>query len=299
MTASRSALLLFALLAGTALSAGDGEKKTLRVYHVGNSVTDTIRYEGLAQLARARGHTHVWGRHMIPGAPLAWIWTHPDQGFQQPPFGHYPRALKEYAWDVLTLQPFDRQLDKGDDSDLTLCRRFIDLARQKSPDVQVYIYSRWPRRDEPKKGEYRLDYEKKWLRQYTGGWDGSNETRDYFERLVAALNRAYPDQKKPVKLIPVGDVLLELERRMKAGKVPGHDSVAGFYSDGIHFNAAGSYVVGCTFYATLYRDNPVGLPAAPYKLDDARLAKAIQEAVREVVTNHPRAGVAPPRGGRR
>lgn len=64
----------------------------LRVYFVGNSVTDTINYRGLAELAKSRGHKHVWGRHMIPGAPLQWIWQHPKDGFQEQPFGHYPNA---------------------------------------------------------------------------------------------------------------------------------------------------------------------------------------------------------------
>ncbi|MFO0930160.1 MAG: hypothetical protein U0736_24570 [Gemmataceae bacterium] len=289
MFACRLAPVVLALVMTSAVA--DDVPRTLRVYHVGNSVTDTIRYTALAELAKARGHRHVWGRHMIPGAPLAWLWDHPAQGFQQPPFGHYPKALADYEWDALTLQPFDRQLDKGDDNDLKLCRRFIDLARKRSPDVQVYVYSRWPRRDEPAKGTYRLDYAKKWERKYTGGWDGTNETRDYFERLVAALRKAYPDAKKPVLLIPVGDVLLELDRRAKAGKVPGLDGAEKLYADGIHFNDVGAYVVGCTFFATLYRETPVGLPAAPYKVSDEKLARAIQETVWQVVRTHPLAGV--------
>src|SRR4028118_1522970 len=66
--------------------------KSLSVYFVGNSVTDTIRYESLQKLAESRGHKHISGRHMIPGAPLDWIWTHSDSGFQNEPFGLYPKA---------------------------------------------------------------------------------------------------------------------------------------------------------------------------------------------------------------
>jgi hypothetical protein len=77
--------------------------KTLRVYFVGNSVTDTIKYGALAELAKSRGYTQVWGRHMIPGAPLQWIWQHPKDGFQEQPFGHYPTALANFQWDVLKI----------------------------------------------------------------------------------------------------------------------------------------------------------------------------------------------------
>jgi hypothetical protein len=114
-------------------------------------------------------------------------------------------------------------------------------------------------------------------------------------RLTLALRRAYPPPAKPVLLVPAGDVLLELDRRMKAGKVPGYRDIGQVYADGIHLKDVGSYIVGCTFYATLYRDNPVGLPSAPYKVHDARLARLIQEAAWDVVSTNDLAGVAQPR----
>ncbi len=91
---------------------------TQRTYFVGNSVTDTIDHTGFVDLAASQGHTQIWGRHMIPGAPLSWIWQHPEDGFQEPPYGHYPNALSQYQWDSLSLQPFDRPV--GGDSDQLL-----------------------------------------------------------------------------------------------------------------------------------------------------------------------------------
>jgi hypothetical protein len=283
------------LLSGTAL----GDDGALRSYFVGNSVTDTIRYGSLAELAKSRGRNLTWGRQMIPGSSLSWLWEHPTDGFQQEPFGHYPRAFSEHSWDVLSLQPFDRHLD-GKDGDLAMAGNFIDLALRRSPEVQVYVYSRWPRKDKTKDGSLALDYKEKWQRKYTGSWDGTEETRDYFEKLVAGLRKAYEGKARPVLMIPVGDVLLELNARMKAGKVSGFDDVAQVYVDGIHFNNVGCYVVGTTFYATMFRDDPKGLTAAPYneKLDsvkdrkiDDNLAAAIQEAVWSVVSMHPLSGV--------
>jgi hypothetical protein len=241
---------------------------------------------------------------MIPGAPLQWIWQHPNDGFNEAPFGRYREALGGFTWDVLSLQPFDRQLDDGPDSDLAMARNFIDLARAKSPNVQVYIYQRWPRRDEGPNKSLSLDYRAKWLREYTGGHDGTNETRDYFGKLVAALREAYPTGLNPVLMVPVGDVLLELDSRMKAGRVPGFTSIEQFYADGIHFNNVGSYAVAMTFYATLLRDDPRGLGAGDYggRLDekrgdrpiDAALAAAIQDAAWSIVREHPLAGIKAP-----
>ncbi|MGA2620944.1 MAG: hypothetical protein ABSF26_25250, partial [Thermoguttaceae bacterium] len=275
----RTALLVVIALIAVQAPA---EERPLRVYFVGNSVTDTINYRGLAELAKSRGHKQVWGRHMIPGAPLQWIWRHPKDGFQEPPFGHYPTALANYQWDVLSLQPFDRHLD-GRDGDLMMARNFIDLALPKSPDLQVYVYARWPRQGKD-------DFDTAWQKKYTGGWDNTNETKDYFERLTLELRKVYPKLK--VHMVPVGHVMYELNQRMKAGQVPGYKHIKEVFADGIHLNNVGSYVVGCTFFATLYKENPKGLPGEPYKVTDPKLTGIIQETVWKVVSTNKLAGVA-------
>jgi hypothetical protein len=267
--------------AAVAPTFGQETKKPFRVYFVGNSVTDTIDYRALAELAKSRGHNHVWGRHMIPGAPLQWIWQHPKDGFQEPPFGHYPTALANYPWDALSLQPFDRHLD-GKDGDLVMAKNFIDLALPKSPALQVYVYARWPRQGKD-------DFDTAWLKKYTGGWDNTNETKDYFERLTLELRKAYPALK--IRMVPVGHVMYDLNQRMKAGQVPGYKHIKEVFADGIHLNNVGSYIAGCTFFATLYRENPKGLPAEPYKVQDAKLAGVIQDTVWKIVGTNELAGV--------
>jgi len=286
-TLSMSVLCVVALV--VPVSAADREsqpQKHLRVYFIGNSVTDTINYGALEELAKSRSHKHVWGRHMIPGAPLQWIWQHPDQGFQQQPFGHYPTALAKHQWVALCLQPFDRHIT-GNEGDIVMARNFITMALPKSPDLQVYIYARWPRKDK----DGSLDYGTKWLRQYTGGWDGTNETKDYFERLTIELRKACPELKMPVLMVPVGHVMYELDRRMKAGEVKGFSAIGEVYKDGIHLNNVGSYIVGCTFLSTLYKESPERLLAAPYGINDPKLAKTIQDVVWKVVSTHELSGV--------
>lgn len=276
--------MFHAAILAIAVIAVAAEEKPLRVYFVGNSVTDTINYRGLVELAKSRGHSQVWGRHMIPGAPLQWIWQHPKDGFQEPPFGHYPTALANFQWDVLSLQPFDRHLD-GKDGDLAMARNFIDLALPKSSGIQIYVYGRWPRQGKD-------DFDTAWLKKYTGGWDNTNETKDYFERLTLELRKAYP--KVTIRMVPVGHVMYELNQRMKAGQVPGYKHIKEVFADGIHLNNVGSYIVGCTFFATLYKENPKGLPGKPYKVTDPKLAEVIQETVWKVVNGHELAGVTEP-----
>jgi hypothetical protein len=83
-----------------------------------------------------------------------------------------------------------------------------------------------------------------------------------------------------------------LNQWMKAGKVPGYTDIKQLFADGIHLNNVGSYVVGCTYFATLYKQNPKGLPSAPYKVEDAKLAGIIQDVVWKIVRRDELAGVA-------
>lgn len=283
----------------------------LRVYFIGNSVTDTIRYDALQKLAESRGHKHIWGRHMIPGAPLEWIWSHPKDGISQGEFGLYPKALPDFAWDAISLQPFDRKKE----GDLEHIQKFVDLALQnpRNAQTQFFIYARWPRMSKNGKGvtydknnfgkdgddpnkitDYSSidDWKMLWDRKYTGGWDSSEESADYFQTLALAARKAHPELKKPIAMVPVGHVMAALHKKMAAGEVPGFKNIWDVYADGIHLNQVGSYVVGCTYYATLYRESPVGLTGAPYGLQNEKLAKIIQQTAWEVVQSEPLAGVA-------
>lgn len=88
-------------------------------------------------------------------------------------------------------------------------------------------------------------------------------------------------------MVPVGDVLCELNQRMKSESVSGYTNVAQVYKDGIHFGEVGSYIVGCAFYATLFKDNPHGLSDSAHGVNDAKLSAIIQDAVWKVVSSHP------------
>lgn len=305
-----------ALLLGAcgALSAAD----PLRVYYIGNSVTDTVRYEGLARLAEARGIRVEWSRHMIPGSPLFLLWRG-DGGFVKDAYGPSRRALAEFPWDIVTVQPFDRKLvpdgaapdpEKSEHDDVII-QQMIEAQVRKNPGVQFYVYSRWPRMRgadgkgfEFDKNDYdpaqpgrrpdftqAMDWTAAWERKYTGGWDGTEESRDYFEQVVARLRRNNPSLEKPVRMIPVGDVFLALHRKMQAGKVPGFDTIWLLYKDGIHMNRYGSYLTALTFFATMFGQTPVGLPVGDYGDISPELATLFQETVWETVSTHPLAGL--------
>lgn len=265
--------------------------KTLRVYHIGNSVTDSIRYDGLKSLAASRGDTYVFGRHMMPGTPLFGLWDNQDKGFTQPPYGASVHALENYPWDVITLQPFDRLLEGNRESEFESCARFIDVALRKSPDVQIFIYQRWPKRDIIGKPKYDgtdkcapIDYAAKWNRPYTGKWDGTYETHDFFDRLAEKLNAAYDGRlKHPVRLVRVGDVLAKFDEAIQRGDTSAITSINDLYLDSIHLNETGKYLVGLTFYATMFDADVTGIGTQGYGTIAPNVAETIQRCVMGVV----------------
>ena len=113
-----------------------------------------------------------------------------------------------------------------------------------------------------------------------GGYDTSNESRDYFDRLLIEARKATSFLKKPLLLVPVGHAMHALDQRMRAGEVSGYSDIHKLHKDGIHLNEAGSYLVGCTFFATLFGEDPAGLPTEPY----GNIAPAVAVAVTDRLT---------------
>jgi len=277
-------------------------QQTKRIYQIGNSVTDGINYDGFKNMALSQGNTHIWARHMIPGAPLGMLW---DERFETGPFTVAPyygpgHAFPNHDWDVVTLQPFDR----GVEDDKTAMLNYANIIKDKSPDVQFYIYSRYPGvpsgQGSTVDGNYVItatadDWADLWDNNYTGPGAGSQkhmEKRIFFEELFTAYNATNKGGlNKDALIIPVGDVMYAFNAKAKVGDVPGFSSVWGIYDDGIHVNNIGSYIIMGTFYSTIYKEDIRGTAApANYGSIDPEVLAVIQQAIYEVVFTHPYSG---------
>src|SRR5438046_1750838 len=65
---------LTALVALCVIGAPLTRAETIRVYHIGNSLTDNINYGGLGKLATSKGDTYTYGKDVSPGVPLDYTW---------------------------------------------------------------------------------------------------------------------------------------------------------------------------------------------------------------------------------
>ena len=272
------------------------------IYFIGNSVTDTVQYDKFLAMARAAESEVEIGRHTIPGSPLSWTWEHPDGGSWSEEHGPFLKALSSRSWNVLSLQPFDRQLDGDADSDAVMGANFIREALKGTPEkeLRVLVYSRWPRRDDENASTfYGRSFGDQWDRQYVNpSYDGANETRDYFEQVLENWRSQFPGLQ--IDLVPVGDVLARLDEKIAEGKVPEIQAITDLYSDSIHFDRkdppgyVGSYIVALTFYSTIFGQSPEGDETfTHWGIENPDLARALQETVWEVVSSHPQSGVKP------
>ena len=146
------AVFLCLWLAAVAVDAKD----PVAIFHVGNSLTDQAY--GMHDIAKARGHETKFGRHMIPGAPLEWLWNHRAEGFREP--GRDKPAdeiLKGSKWDVLILQPFGRPADNA----IQYGANYAAAAYEGNPACQVYVFANYP--EIGKDREKADQWEQRWL----------------------------------------------------------------------------------------------------------------------------------------
>jgi hypothetical protein len=149
------------------------------------------------------------------------------------------------------------------------------------------------------------EFDRYWLATPAKPGEPSTGTRVFYEAFVEELRKGFP-KAKPIRLIPVGHAMYLLNQKIKAGIVPDLKSISDVYIDGIHLGNVGAYIAGCSFFAVIYGESPVGLPVpqATWNLGYAQvqgniyhrplsptLARIIQETVWEVVATHPLTGV--------
>lgn len=283
-----------ALLIAIIASISAFSQITNRIFTIGNSVTDGINFAGFQALANQKGNTHILARNMIPGAPLSFLYG-ATGGFETPPYGWWPTALGNYDWDCISFQPFDRDI-LGADGDYEIIKNYVNHLRgnRTSYDqLQIYIYSRYPRAPVGKTHQTATadDWNKLWEGTYGSGGQ-SSETKSYFERLVSTV-RGGNLLPKAATMIPAGDVMYALNKKMVDGKIPGYTKIWDFYADGIHVNNLGSFTLGAIFFATTYKQDPRGLTVAPdYGSIPNALRDTILQTIYEVVFTHPLSGTS-------
>lgn len=344
-------ITLSLLFAATACHA----EKMLDVYFIGNSLTMSTTLDRVHGLAAQHGIDLQFGSQVSGGKSLirhlnykdepnqkwkSWETNVPNGDSFEPDenmyvdspgelhrFGLYDEALAGNDWDKVVFQLYGGTLH----DDLKAISTFIERAVSEDHQPEFLVYSVWPRRPKERLEDGtiatgNLDYPAEWARDYTATAGDTSKTagwnyysRDYVDTLLAELQGRFPDQT--IRLIPVGEVFLELDRRIKAGTLPGIEVLAArqpdlvpgldadtsfahganvLYADAHHLNpmphqmdSLGIFVSGTSVATGVTGESPVGLSAEGYGLDDAadaELIRAIQQTILDVFKSTPGTG---------
>lgn len=266
-----------------ALYAPDPPPRTagLRVYHLGHSLVGRDMPAMLAQLA---GEGHDYGQQLGWGTSLAQHLAGPDAvlGYAEenahPRFVPLATALADPGYDMLVMTEMIglREAIRYHDSPAAVAR-LVAAARAANPGIGFAIYETWHPLDTPD-----------WL-------DRIAQDRQALWK-PALLDPAIRAAGAPVRLVPAGTVLAELVRQVEAtpGGIGGMTNRRDLFSDDIHLNDLGHYLVALTHYASLYRRSPEGLPHRLLRADGTaaaapspELAQLMQRVVWQVVTASP------------
>jgi hypothetical protein len=292
-------LAFVAQMAITVLATTGAGSDPRSSYHIGNSLTWDGQPEAVAAMASQRNRELRVGYHIRCGSPLPRIAGDDETCVDPaPPFGVWRQALAHHPFHVITIQPHTGSTLKADEA---VILEIIDSA-QHAPagaPTQFFIYQAWPAMDADDS-----DYTALWNRPATDHDDQRMVySREYFEHLLRRVRRARP--AAPIGMIPAGEVLAELDRRLKEGslRLMDYQSAADFYRDRLHLSVPGRFVAGSTIHAVIHDEDPTGLikPDRFYnEVDDLEanlrwrghhltpeLQQAVQQLVWTVVTQRP------------
>ncbi len=269
--------------------------QSLNTYHIGNSLTWDARItDALPILAQDAGLQLTTGYHIRCSQPLSYIATHPDPNdtcITPNSFGGYTEAFAEHAWDAITLQPHSLGTPR---QEYMAFKSLVQLARQ-NPDnlnTRFYLYANWPVIPQPGVTFFDSWHDPTPVDPDADLIRNANGFKWIFDQL-----KTDPDlQDVDLRTIPAGDVLAELDLRMRAGLIPGYLNAKSLYRDAVHMNKLGQFAIASTFLATLFEQDTTGTPAnskfnlfmgQPQSTElTTELTDAVHEAIWYVISQH-------------
>ncbi len=87
----------------------------------------------------------------------------------------------------------------------------------------------------------------------------NTHTRKHMYMLFEELKKRFPDlwEEKRLEMIPVGDVFLALDNKMREGLIPGIENIGQYSADGGHLRSGlPRYTLAATYFAVLFKDHP-------------------------------------------
>jgi len=278
-------------------------KPGLSSAHVGNSLTGTTG--NFWRYACTAGYDHHSVAFLRGGALTRELWALASGEFASDKQASAKEAANRekggVPWadfwskvgpiDLLTMQPRDFDLDTEVAAEIN----FIKLFRQKSPDLQPWLYCEWVelKRERPSdKGEVPSSQMKKTFPALT--WEESMSAMlVYVEELQRRLCASYHEGKRP-RVLPAALAMGWIKNMIDHGQFP--EAKAGtFYSllfkDQVHPGVNGAYLVDMTWYSAFYDEAPEGKVLPIETTFTPEQARAVERLAWDVIKNYPDCGL--------
>lgn len=170
------------------------------------------------------------------------------------------KKMKSRKWDAVFIQGFSRELAQDSltiaTETMPYAKMLIDSLRKYSPCANIYFYMTW------------------------GYFDGysQDERNNTYEKMQENIRKGYMQMSKGFRfpVAPVGMVWQQVRAA--------HPEIVLYRDDREHPNPNGSFVAACTFYASIFRESPVG-GAAPAGVTETAVAPIERMAAKVVLNN--------------
>jgi acetyl esterase/lipase len=268
---------------------GKPAREPMNSFHVGNSLTgNASRFKTFIRTSGGRDDFPVY---LIGGSLTVKLWNE-SQGADKKRWDEtYAKAV--HPLDYFTLQP--RDFNVAEEADYAT--RFIKLVREKSPDVQPWLYAEWVEMERARptdKGEVPSYEMKKTFPALT--WEESMSAMLLYNEEVQHEIAARDHEGKRVRILPTALALGWARKLIDEGKFPGVEpGQMNFYQtlfeDHVHVNASGCYLVALTWYAALYRESPEDKLLPIGTSLTAEQSRVLQRLAWDIVKNYPDCGL--------
>ncbi|MCC5958518.1 MAG: hypothetical protein JJU08_04190 [Rhodobacteraceae bacterium] len=247
-----------------------------RVVMSGHSLTDPIPDMLRPMVHATGGRGAIIDRSTIPGSPMDWRWNNTAQPVDA------RTGMASYDLLVLTERvPLLNTMGYHNSADEAL--RWARHAWENG--AQTVLYATWITRDTgPGAGDDTAEAHIPFRERLQVEQDRWLEIRDH-------VNQNRPDGMPEMVMIPGPRIMTAIYDAIDAGTAPGLTSMDALFSDAIHINDLGAYVMALAHYAVIYGrsplDVPLGLGRTP--TPDPELARWLQQLVADVVAQAPEA----------
>jgi hypothetical protein len=258
------------------------EPKTgLSTFHIGNSLTNTTGK--FADFVRTAGIVHKYQSFTAGGAWTKGLWDK-ELAKRKDSFDTMVAGYKQI--DHFTCQPRDFNIAEEAEYDV----KFFDVIRKHSPDVQPWFYTEWVEKGRKRPTDMGKVPSSQMKTLYPAlTWEESMAAMLlYTEELQLKVAETYKGGKRP-RVLPSALAMGWLKNMIDRGKVPGAAPDSFYpmlFSDDVHPNVKGGYLVDLTWYAAFYRESPEGkiLPVGTGLT--AEQAKLMQRLAWDVIRNY-------------